>query len=120
MSVLELCAIALGGGLGAVLRGLCAHAYNGSWPWGTLLANLGGTAFLSGVMARGLAAEGWWHALLLLGFAGALTTFSSFAVEVAQMWHEERGREAWRYALATVAGCAGVFALAHGLVTALF
>jgi fluoride exporter len=89
--------IALGGGLGAVLR-------HGANDWlradapapsrrGTILVNLCG-AFLAGWLVARLAdAPGddplW--LLLGLGFLGSLTTFSTWMIEVVDLGRSDRG-----------------------------
>jgi len=77
-----------GGSIGAVCRYgvnlLTARFFGSGFPWGTLVVNLVG-CFLIG-LSFGLADRlAWWTPAVRLffvtGFLGALTTFSSFAVE---------------------------------------
>ena len=81
-------AIAAGGAMGALLRywtSLGVHAMLGrGFPWGTLTVNVIGSltmgllyVLLVERMSVGPAGRG----LLLIGFLGAFTTFSSFSVE---------------------------------------
>ena len=80
--------VMLGGSLGAASRYaislLAAKAWGVQFPWGTLLVNLSG-CFLIGLLfalaerARLLTPE--MRLLLITGYLGALTTFSSFALE---------------------------------------
>jgi fluoride exporter len=73
----------VGGALGTLLRAGLAEllpAPPGSWPWGTLIANLAGAAILAALVARRTTAP-----LLGAGFCGALTTFSGFVLEIEQM-----------------------------------
>ena len=80
--------VMLGGSLGAASRYaiglLAAKAWGVQFPWGTLLVNLSG-CFLIGLLfalaerVRLLTPE--MRLLLITGFLGALTTFSSFALE---------------------------------------
>jgi CrcB protein len=60
----------------------------GVLPWGTLYANLIG-GYLIGVCVAVFQAlpdlDPLWRLLLVTGFLGALTTFSSFSAEVVQM-----------------------------------
>jgi CrcB protein len=81
----------IGGGLGAVSRysvSVLAARYIGTrLPWGTLIANMAG-CFLIGVLfaladrARFLTPLA--RLFLMTGFLGALTTFSTFALETVQ------------------------------------
>jgi len=80
--------IALGGGLGALCRYglalLAAEHLGARFAWGTLLANLIG-CFLIGV-AFGLVERGIYltpsaRLFFMTGFLGALTTFSTYALE---------------------------------------
>lgn len=81
-------AISVGASLGAVSRWLLALGFNALWttmPLGTLLANLVG-AYLVGLASSifeaqvGLSAE--LKLLVITGFLGGLTTFSTFSAEV--------------------------------------
>ena len=118
MNLLELVVLGVGGGLGAVVRGW-ARRWNGAWPRGTLAANLTGTALLGGILGFGVT-HPWAELMVLVGFCGALTTFSSFVVEVCLLAQVRRWRRALGYMAATLLGSAGVFALAHGLGSAIF
>lgn len=92
-------AIALGSALGALLRwqlGLKLNALFPTVPPGTLAANLIGgyviglgLAFFSAL--PGLAPE--WRLLVITGFCGGLTTFSTFSAEIATLL--QQGRLSW-------------------------
>jgi CrcB protein len=62
-------------------------------PWGTLAANLIG-GYLVGVCVAVFQAmpelDPTWRLLLVTGFLGALTTFSSFSAEVVAMLAQQR------------------------------
>lgn len=90
--------VALGGAGGAALRWwLGVRLDSERFPRGTLLANLAGSLLL-GVLV-GLALRGHALALLGTGFCGALTTYSSFAVQA-----HDRGRRAATYVAVTLGG----------------
>jgi CrcB protein len=79
-------AIALGGGAGALGRAALAQSWTigtSGWPWPTFIVNLVGAFLLGAVGATAprirLGPTGF---LLGTGFCGALTTFSTFQVEV--------------------------------------
>ncbi len=111
---MNLMALCLGACAGALTRCALTQALNapGAWlPWGTLAANLAG-GLLAGVALA--AFERWpgldaaWRLALTTGFLGALTTFSSFGMEVVQMLEQQR----WLAAAATAAlHVAGTLAL---------
>jgi fluoride exporter len=124
--LLSLFAISLGASAGAIARWLLGVALNGLFPAlppGTLAANLIGGYLIGlavGVFAQapGLAPE--WRLLVMTGFLGGLTTFSTFSAEVAGLL--QQGRLGWAAAaisahvvgslLLTLAGLATVSSLA--------
>lgn len=94
-------AIALGAGLGALIRwvlGLKLNSLFPSLPVGTLVANLLGgyiigLAIVYFAQAPGIAPE--WRLLIITGFCGGLTTFSTFSAEVVSML--QQGRLGWAF-----------------------
>ena len=100
--------VAVGGACGAVLRWSVAPSPDAEGvPWGTLGVNLLGS-FLLGVMTVMLAEAilSREHALALgTGVLGALTTMSTFAVEVVRMVDGGDRLVAAGYLLATLVGC---------------
>lgn len=111
MAVLAIC---MGASVGALARwGLGLWLNPGALiPFGTLAANLIG-AYLVGVCVAVFQAlphlDPTWRLLLITGFLGALTTFSSFSAEVVAMLGQQR------YALAL--GTAAVHLLGSLLLT---
>jgi CrcB protein len=102
MTGLAVLAVFSGAGLGACLRWVLSLWLNPllpSMPLGTLAANLIG-GLLVGVATAGfaqlphLAPE--WRLLLVTGFLGGLTTFSTFSAEVVSLLI----RQQWGWALA--------------------
>ena len=103
-------AISIGAALGAVLRwqlGIRLNSLFPTVPPGTLAANLVGAyliglaiAFFSSFSA--LSPE--WRLLIITGFCGGLTTFSTFSAELALLL--QQGRLSWAFgaAVAHVAG----------------
>ncbi|MBO4335433.1 MAG: fluoride efflux transporter CrcB [Desulfovibrio sp.] len=94
-SVQTVLLICLGASAGALLRhwlGLWLNPLAAFLPLGTLFANLLG-AFLAGLVFAFLldcpCAEKW-RPLLITGFLGALTTFSSFSLEVTSFLTQGR------------------------------
>ena len=87
--MLTVLAICIGASLGALARwglGLWLTP-GGLLPWGTLAANLVG-GYLIGVAIAAFQAmpqlDSVWRLLLITGFLGGLTTFSSFSAEVVE------------------------------------
>ena len=87
--MLTVLAICIGASLGALARwglGLWLTP-GGLLPWGTLAANLVG-GYLIGVAIAAFQAmpqlDPIWRLLLITGFLGGLTTFSSFSAEVVE------------------------------------
>lgn len=82
--MIKLFAVGLGGALGAVIRyefDQLLHNANHSFPWGTLLANLLG-CFLIGFFFKlfeDKIAHEHLRVMVMTGFLGALTTFSSYS-----------------------------------------
>ncbi len=74
--------VALGGALGSVLRYLLSGV-NSSWPWGTFVVNVMGSlliGLLVGFVSKGVLSPDM-KLLLVTGFCGGFTTFSTFANE---------------------------------------
>jgi len=92
-------AICVGACLGALARwqlGLWLNpttAAEGIFPWGTLAANLIGGYLIGlcvGMFQNMPQLDPEWRLLCITGFLGALTTFSTFSVEVVGMLQQGR------------------------------
>jgi CrcB protein len=108
-TALPVLAICIGASTGALARwglGLWLSP-GGVIPWGTLAANLIG-GYLIGVCIAVFQAmpqmDPLWRLLLITGFLGGLTTFSSFSAEVVSLLMAERYALALGTATAHVAG----------------
>ena len=96
MTALGMLAVAIGATLGAWLRwllGLAANALFPAIPPGTLIANLIGAyvigaAIAAFAQAASLAPE--WRLLVITGFCGGLTTFSTFSAELVALLQQGR------------------------------
>ena len=96
-------AICLGACVGALARwqlGLWLNHPHALLPWGTLAANLIGGYLVGLILAWAHHADlaPVWRLMLVTGFLGALTTFSSFSAEVVEMMLADR----WGQALTTI------------------
>jgi CrcB protein len=103
--LLTILSICVGASLGALLRWLLGTLLNPwlpSMPLGTLAANLIG-GYLIGMAIAYFAAHPTlapeWRLLVITGFLGGLTTFSTFSAEVVTL--AQRGDFSW--AIATIA-----------------
>ena len=94
--------VMLGAGVGAPARYLVDQGirrlHGSSWPLGTLVINVLGSFIL------GLVVTGGGNALLILGtgFAGAFTTWSTFAMETHTLFVLKKHGVAWLNLLATL------------------
>lgn len=96
MTALGFLAVAIGAALGAWLRwglGLLLNLLYPDVPPGTLVANLIGGYLIGLAIAYfaqtpHLAPE--WRLLIITGFCGGLTTFSSFSAEIALLFQQGR------------------------------
>ncbi len=111
--------VSVGGALGTLLRywtGELAPVGAGTFPTTTLLINVLGAFALGlvvGVLARRRPDDAVLRPLLGIGLLGGFTTFSTFAVENAQLLRADRVGTAVAYCVTSIA--VGLFAAALGL-----
>jgi CrcB protein len=91
--------VAIGGGTGALMRYVAASAimtrFGGKFPLGTLVINVTGSfliGFLMTMLTERFQLDPRWRLLLVVGFLGGYTTFSSFEWET---YTAVRGGELW-------------------------
>ncbi|RHW42224.1 CrcB family protein [Neobacillus notoginsengisoli] len=101
---MKLVFIAAGGFLGAILRLYLSRMLNRveRFPRGTLIANLLGS-FILGILAS-KAVNGNMYALAGIGFTGALTTFSTFMLELVQLDSARKRRTSIGYFAVSITG----------------
>ena len=114
-------AIALGAVLGALLRWQLGAKFNSLFPTippGTLVANLIG-AYVIGLgiafFATFSAISPEWRLLVVTGFCGSLTTFSTFSVEITTLL--QQGRIAWALGAVTAHVVGSVVMTFAGIAT---
>lgn len=104
-------AVAFGGALGAVLRyiiGQLIPQAKSGFPYATMFANLVGCLLLGAfyvLIVERSAMSGYWRELLIVGFCGGLTTFSSFSLEALQLWLAGHTQTALLYIVLSVVFC---------------
>lgn len=99
----------LGSGLGGMLRhgiGLLALRLTGtSFPWGTLVINVAGSAMM-GLMIGLFAARNITNPELRLffttGLIGGFTTWSTFSLDIVTLWERGEAGAAIGYAVASL------------------
>jgi crcB protein len=103
--------VALGGAIGSALRyflgGLIQRAAHAGFPYGTLAVNVIGCFLIGLLIALFLNEEppASLRALLVVGFCGGFTTFSSFTSEALGLAQAGSYLRAGVYVLASVALC---------------
>ena len=117
-SVLSIC---VGASLGALLRWWLGAQLNSLFPTippGTLAANLVG-GYVVGVaiafFASYTAIPPEWRLLVITGFCGGLTTFSTFSAEIVTLL--QQGRALWACGAAAVHLCGSILMTLAGIGT---
>lgn len=86
--------VVVAGAVGSVLRYLVGRAgARSSWPWPVLLVNVVGS------LVAGVGIHSDLSLIVVTGFAGGLTTFSTLSVETVQLFLSNR----WRSAVGSIA-----------------
>lgn len=101
----QLLFVALGGAAGSVLRFLCQRAFNGAFPYGTLIVNIVGClliGILFGLLQKH-AVSASAYLLLATGFCGGFTTFSAFSQESLLLLTQQRWPVFLFYVVSSVA-----------------
>ncbi|MEQ5774830.1 MULTISPECIES: fluoride efflux transporter CrcB [unclassified Thalassospira] len=108
--------VALGGALGAMSRYVVSGWFNAAlghgFPWGTFAVNIIGSFIMGLVIELGalkFSIGPEIRAVVITGFLGAFTTFSTFSLDVATLY--ERGSFALAALYVTVSVFVGISAL---------
>jgi len=118
--LLELVAIAVGGAFGAVARFSLGNVINAllgtDFPYSILIVNVLGS-FLMGICFELLVEDTDFPAvlrsILMVGFLGAFTTFSTFSIQVLGLLETGRIVSALIYVIASV--CLSLLAVVFGI-----
>lgn len=104
-------AIALGGAFGAMARAyvsnLAIKILGTSFPFATLTVNLLGSllmGFVAVVIFDYLKLSGYWREVIMVGFLGAFTTFSTFSMEGLNLINSGQWQTALVYFVVSVVG----------------
>ena len=110
--------IAIGGALGALCRYWLGTAIHTAWPtkipYGTLLINVLGSLVLGilfVLVSERQILPAPWRPLVMVGFLGAFTTFSTFSVEIVNLMDNGHQLHAAIYLLLSIVlgvGCAAL------------
>jgi len=117
-------AISIGASAGALLRWWLGLALNGLFPTvppGTLAANLLGSYVIGlaiAFFATYTAIPPEWRLLVITGFCGSLTTFSTFSAEIVTLL--QQGRAAWALGAAGIHVAGSVLMTLAGIGTLLW
>lgn len=104
--------IALGGSIGAIARywltALVNQSSQTNYPLGTFLVNIAGSLMIGifyVVFAEKVSLDAYWRSLVIVGFIGAMTTFSSFSLEALLLFEQGLYNTALLYIVSSVLLC---------------
>jgi CrcB protein len=114
--------ISLGAILGALSRYFLTLYFtqrlNRNFPYGTFFINITGAFGMgfSATILQKMSAEQWLNAFINIGFLGAYTTFSTYALDCSNLWKLGNYKRALLYGLASPA--IGFLAVEMGIALA--
>lgn len=117
----ELAAVFAGGMLGALARGAIEQGLSGpqgAWPWPTFAVNLAAAALLGYAVAwlgEHHPSTTYVRAFVATGVCGALSTFSTFALELIHLYEHAGLGLACGYGAASIAGGAATLLIGMAL-----
>ncbi len=115
--------VGIGGFFGAnsryIVSRVIADRLGSAWPYGTFFVNLAG-ALIIGILVTTLTerviADPFWRQLLVIGFLGGFTTFSSYTFDAMTLVHDGEWRASLLYVLGS--NILGLFCCYLGIVIA--
>jgi CrcB protein len=123
MVSLDVLWVGVGGGVGAITRYLLglwiAERFGTAFPWGTFVINVTGSLLIGiilTVLTDKVVADPVWRLLLVVGFLGGYTTFSSYPVEALTLANAGECVFALAYVLGS--NVVGLLAVVLGAVVA--
>jgi CrcB protein len=107
--------VAAGGAAGSVLRYLVSlgalRAFGPGFPWGTLAVNVAGSVVIGALAVVLTGPRAGLSPLLMAGFLGGFTTFSTFSLDALRLWQGGQAGLAAAYVAGSVALALGGVAL---------
>lgn len=86
------------------------------FPLGTLIVNIAGSFLIGAVVGAGISEK--WLLFLSVGFAGSLTTLSTFSLEIIQLFEKKAWKTAILYSsISLIGGCIAAF-IGYAVLTA--
>lgn len=121
MNAAVILALALGGGAGALCRGLATRSLKrhtpSTWPFATLIVNLA-ACFAAGLLLRA-GIGGIARAALVVGFLGGFSTLATMNFEAVGMFRSRRYLPCLLYLVVTYASTIGAAALGFAVASLL-
>ena len=90
-------AVAVGSAAGGVLRYWLSVTFSSAFPWTTFVVNVAGSFLIGALIGTAGSLPQSLRALLIPGFCGGLTTFSTFSADTLLLWEQSPTR-AFAYA----------------------
>lgn len=101
--------VALGGACGSVARALVGLALSTRFPWATLVVNVTGSLLIGWLMARlgssEVSSAASLRSLLITGFCGGFTTFSTFSWQTLDQMQKGQWAAAAAYVFLSIGLC---------------
>lgn len=105
MSLIVAISVGIGGAAGAIVRALAGRWIQSGFPWATLLVNIVGSFILAAASAALSVESEFAMALIGAGFCGALTTFSTFILDIVILARNGLWKRAVAYLSSTLTLC---------------